>query len=265
MATTTLDRTEAARGSERTQYGAPARSDSSARIRRPAGSGRNVGNTERLASVVGGGSLTLYGLQRGDTRGLLTALLGATILQRGLTGRCQFYGALGISTAEDAQVGSRREVELFAAVSVQADPNELYEMWRDPANLPRFMTFLDGVDQIDDTRAHWRVKAPLGQEVGWDAEIVDEVAGRRIAWQTVDESLVRHRGEVRFRPGPKGRGTEVELHLHFTPPGGQLGADLASLFDGTAEMKLRGDLKRFKQWAETGEIATTEGQPSGRR
>jgi uncharacterized membrane protein len=254
---TTIERAEA----RRSERPATARTTG---MRRWGREGTNVGETERLLSALGGGALTLYGLKRGDARGLFSALLGAIIMQRGLTGHCQFYGALGVSTADRAPL-QRREVDLFAAVSVQADPHELYALWREPANLPRFMTFLDSVEQLSDTRAHWRMGAPLGQSIGWDAEIVDEVEGQYITWETVDESLLRHRGEVHFRPGPAGRGTEVELHLHFSPPGGAVGATLASLFDDTAEMKLRGDLKRFKQWVETGEIATTEGQTSGRR
>jgi uncharacterized membrane protein len=54
------------------------------------------------------------------------------------------------------------------------------------------------------------------------------------------------------------------MRLRFLPPGGAAGASVAALFDGAAEMKLRGDLKRFKQMVETGEVATTDGQPSGR-
>jgi uncharacterized membrane protein len=75
---------------------------------------------------------------------------------------------------------------------------------------------------------------------------------------------VEHMGEVSFRELPSGRGTEVRLRLDFTPPAGVIGGGLARVFDGALETQLRSELKRMKQLMETGEVATTEGQPSGR-
>ena len=48
-------------------------------------------------------------------------------------------------------------------------------------------------------------------------------------------------------------------------PGGLGGVLVARLFGEEPEQQVAGDLRRFKQLMETGEIATTEGQPSGRR
>ena len=47
-------------------------------------------------------------------------------------------------------------------------------------------------------------------------------------------------------------------------PAGPAGALLAKLFGEEPEMQIRDDLRRFKCLVETGEIPTTEGQPSGR-
>lgn len=225
---------------------------------------RNVGSTERLASAVAGGLLALHGLRRGDGLGVALGALGVVALQRGITGHCQVFGALGVSTAEGDAGAPHRPVILQSSVTVDADPRRLYELWRDPDNLPRFMSFLDSVEPLSDTVARWRLRAPLGRSVSFDAKIVAEAEGGFIAWQSTDQSRLVHEGEVRFREAPGNRGTEVDLLLHFHPPAGALGSALASLLDDAAEMKLRGDLKRFKQWVETGEIATTDGQPSGR-
>jgi uncharacterized membrane protein len=258
MASTTMERATAQPDR------APGATRADAKTERRRAPHTNVGDAERLMSVVGGGVLAAYGVKRGDTLGLLAGLVGATVLQRGVTGHCQVYGALGVSTAETGRLGGRRDVELFAAATVQAEPDELFRLWRNPLNLPRFMSFLEGVEPLSDRRAHWRLDAPLGRTLAFDVEVLDERQGEFIRWETVDESVLRHQGEVRFRRAPAGRGTEVELRLDWFPPGGTVGAALASVFDGAAEMKLRADLKRFKQWVETGEIATTEGQPSGR-
>jgi uncharacterized membrane protein len=59
----------------------------------------NVGDTERLASLAGGGALVAYGLFRGGLSGVGLALLGGAILSRGVTGHCSLYKAVGTNTA----------------------------------------------------------------------------------------------------------------------------------------------------------------------
>jgi uncharacterized membrane protein len=44
-----------------------------------------------------------------------------------------------------------------------------------------------------------------------------------------------------------------------------LGATVAKLFGEEPEIQVQQDLRRFRAVMETGEIATTEGQPHGRR
>src|SRR5438552_9927809 len=60
----------------------------------------NVGDGERALSALGGSALALYGLTRGTLGGLALAGVGGAFLYRGLTGHCDCYAALGISTAE---------------------------------------------------------------------------------------------------------------------------------------------------------------------
>ena len=78
------------------------------------------------------------------------------------------------------------------------------------------------------------------------------------------EPDVRHGGQVEFRPATGGRGTVAEIHLSYEAPAGSAGAALAKLFGEEPEIQVREDLRRFKRLIETGEIPTTEGQPSGR-
>ncbi|MDQ3255433.1 MAG: DUF2892 domain-containing protein [Acidobacteriota bacterium] len=66
--------------------------------------GINVGETERLASAVGGGALALYGLSPRSWGGLALAILGGSLLYRGTTGHCSTYSALGVNTAKDTPV-----------------------------------------------------------------------------------------------------------------------------------------------------------------
>src|SRR3954452_7180169 len=62
----------------------------------------NVGELERLFSVITGGALAVYGLRQRGVPGIGVALLGAELVRRGASGHCLMYEALGVSTANGA-------------------------------------------------------------------------------------------------------------------------------------------------------------------
>ncbi|OJW18925.1 MAG: hypothetical protein BGO49_17920 [Planctomycetales bacterium 71-10] len=62
----------------------------------------NVGDVERVLSVMGGGLLTVFGAARGGLTGLGLAVLGGSLLYRGVTGHCEAYHSLGIDTSDSA-------------------------------------------------------------------------------------------------------------------------------------------------------------------
>lgn len=151
-------------------------------------------------------------------------------------------------------------VERSLTIGKSAD--ELYHVWRDPQTLPRLMGDFANVTVLDDTRVHWRVPAPLGRCLEWDAQTVEDQPGKLVRWQSVDG--IASEGSVRFDPAPGDRGTEVTLLLHFDSPGGALGDGLAKVFGGLPKMAAAKALRRFKSLAETGEIPTTRPQPAAR-
>ena len=71
-------------------------------------------------------------------------------------------------------------------------------------------------------------------------------------------------GRVEFIDAPGGRGTVVHISMEYNPPAGSLGAAFAKLFGREPGQQINTDLRRFKQIVEAGEVATIEGQPSGR-
>lgn len=52
----------------------------------------NVGHTERLASLIGGGVLAVLGMRRPSVAGAAMALVGGALVARGLTGYCPVKG-----------------------------------------------------------------------------------------------------------------------------------------------------------------------------
>lgn len=150
-------------------------------------------------------------------------------------------------------------------LTIRKSAEDLYAVWRNFEVLPQFMKHVETVTVQDRIRSHWVVTAPAGQTVEWDAEIHAEQPNQLIAWRSLPPAPVQHEGEVRFRPAPQDRGTEVSVVLQYDPPVGALGAKAAKLFGEEPSQQLDEDLYRFKQLMETGRIPTADGQPHGER
>lgn len=155
-------------------------------------------------------------------------------------------------------------VHIKRVITIDAPAQELYRMWRNLEQLPTFMTHLESVRVLDDRRSHWVAKGPMGKQVEWDAEITEDLPGERIAWRSLEGADVDNSGSVTFQPATGKRGTVVAVELSYTPPAGKVGATVAKFTGQAPEKQILLDLMRLKQRLEAGEIARTEGQPSGR-
>lgn len=229
----------------------------------------NVGSAERMLSALGGGILAGVGLWKGGAKGLTLAGLGGVLLHRASTGRCSLYQALGANTADDHRgafnsVPARAGVHVEEAVTIGRPAEELYRFWRDYSNLPKFMPHVESVTPLTGERSHWVVRGPLGTKLEWDAEIHNQHANELIAWRSLDGGDVETAGSVHFLKATGGRGTVVRVVEKINPPGGKLGVAVSKLFGADPAAQTRESLRRFKQLMEAGEIATVEGQASGR-
>jgi uncharacterized membrane protein len=228
----------------------------------------NVHDGERLASALGGGLLTVLGIKQRSLGGLALAALGGGLIWRGLSGHCNIYKALGINTSrhknQHAGVLHGQGIKVEKSVTINKAPEELYRFWRNFENLPRFMDHLEAVRVLDDKRSQWRVKAPLGTTVEWEAEIINEKENELIAWRSVEGVSVPNAGSVRFEKKPGTSETLVKVAISYEPIGGTIGATIAKLFGEEPEQQIEDNLRRFKQVMEAGETASTSGQPSGR-
>ena len=157
-----------------------------------------------------------------------------------------------------------RSIRVQKSITVNRSPEELYRFWRNFENLPRFMSHLDSVRVTEGKRSHWRAKAPIGMKVEWDAEIINDRLNELIAWRSLDGADVDNAGSVHFKRAPGGRGTEVRVEMQYIPPGGVIGATIAKLFGEEPGQQVSGDLRRFKQVMEAGEIVQSEATARGR-
>lgn len=218
----------------------------------------NVGTGERWLSAAVGAGLIAAGVARRSTFGALFGLIGGALLYRGASGHCAVSARLGRNSATP-----RRGVLVERSMTIGRPAEELYRFWRQLENLPRFMKHLQAVKTTSPTRSHWVAKAPAGASVEWDAELIDDIPGELLVWRSLPGSDIENEGAVRFVRAPGDRGTEVHVVLRYDPPAGQVGAAIARLLGEEPHGQIEDDLRRFKQVMETGEIATTQGQPRG--
>ncbi|MGH9348867.1 MAG: SRPBCC family protein [Vicinamibacterales bacterium] len=232
----------------------------------------NVGRVERWLSMAAGGALATYAARRRDLPGGLAAAAGAALVYRGATGYCPVNERLGRDSAHGnldyyrsdtrERLRGARGIRVEDAVTINRPASEVYRFWRTLENLPRFMTHLTSVAVLEGGISRWVAKGPAGTSVEWDARIINEIENTLLAWQSLEGSTVASAGSVRFDETP--RGTQVRVHFQYDPPAGKLGAVVARLLGEDPSVQVRHDLRRLKQLLETGEIATIEGQPSGR-
>ena len=236
--------------------------------RAPQSESTNVGSTERWVSGLGGTFLIAAGLRRGSFPGLGMALLGGGLVYRAVTGQCQAYQMLGIDTSDhrsgEAAEHSASGREIKHSVTIERSADDLYQFWRNIENAPRFMLDVDSVQRTDDRTSHWVTKGPLGSTLEWDSQLIHDAPGQLIGWETLPGSDIVQTGSVRFTPATGGRGTVVTLEIHYEPPAGVVGLTVARLLGKNPDHNAREDLRRFKQLMEAGELATVDGQPSGR-
>lgn len=218
----------------------------------------NVGDFERVLSVLGGGALALYGLRRSLTP-LMLLLGGGALIYRGLTGHCPAYEAMGVDTASH---DPGRGITLEATITVNKPAAEVYRFWRQVENYPRFMRHLESVVSVGETRSHWVARGPLHMPLTWDAELVEARDNAVLSWRSLPGADVDNTVIVRFRELPNGRGTEVRLRLDYAPPGGVAGAALAKLFKTLTVRQLQAELRHGKHIIEAGETPTMAPQPA---
>ena len=165
-------------------------------------------------------------------------------------GALDAFAALRAQRAYDA---ANRPV--IASVTINAPPDAVYAYFRQLGQLPVFMDYLESVVELDRTRSRWTAKLPVKGTVEWEAEIIEDIPGQVIEWRSVEGSKIKTSGRVMFTPAPASTMTEVrvEMSLGFTGVGASVA--LAKLF---AKPQVKGDLRRFKQIIETGEVLVSD-------
>ena len=219
----------------------------------------NVGKLERVASILAGSLLVFQGLRNNQTDKtkkfrIPIAMAGGYLLYRGATGHCDVYSAVGKGKLPDTV----KNINIMTVIHVNKSREEVYRYWRQLSNLPKFMSHLESVEEMDSKTSHWKAKAVgvIGS-IEWDAEIVKEIHGELLGWNSLPGATIHNAGKVEFKDAAGG-GTELKVLITYRAPFGDVGEGIASLFNPMFKKMIKEDVKNFKRHIETGDNPLNE-------
>jgi uncharacterized membrane protein len=148
-----------------------------------------------------------------------------------------------------------------ATVRIQAEPNDLYQLWHDVEKAPLWQEQIVSVKETAERTSHWTMKAG-DKTIEWDSEVLADEPAKRIAWRSIAGES-NNAGEVIFEVATGDRGTQVTVLQEFRM--GKLTSAWETLVGRNPKQSVIENLRHFKALAETGEIPRVEGQPHGPR
>jgi uncharacterized membrane protein len=202
----------------------------------------------RLAVGALGGMLAVKGLRRTGLSGNALTAAGAGLLSRAVTSPRGFGGK---TEAEG--------IEIQKSIRVDAPLEQVWELWSNFENFPRFMTHLREVRRTYKNRSHWVAAGPAGIPVEWDAVVTEWVPNECIGWSSVEGSMVDTAGRVSFTQMPDGT-IQIDVSMSYTPPAGAVGHAVATLFGADPKRAMDDDMVRLKSLLEEGKT-TAESKP----
>jgi uncharacterized membrane protein len=198
----------------------------------------------RNPAVIGGGLLGLYGLVRRSPLSLMLGLAGAALVARNAP-HLSIPGLLRGRSLEQA-------IDLEKTIQIDASPEEVYDLWANFENFPRFMSHVVSVRDLGRRRSHWVVRGPAGTQFEWDSVLTEQSRPDRLAWRSEPGAEIGQSGSVQFEPHQGG--TRVTVRMSYNPPAGKLGHGIATLLGADPKRQMDDDLARMKSLLERGSL-----------
>ncbi len=137
-------------------------------------------------------------------------------------------------------------LEHSVQVEVDVPIEQVWNLWSDLEQMPRWMKWIDSVHILEDNPELSRWKLATGSlEFSWLSRILKIEPNQIIQWESVDG--LPNRGAIRFydRQGS----SIVKLTVAYAIPG-LLGQLMDNLFLGrVVESTIQADLERFREYA----------------
>jgi uncharacterized membrane protein len=198
---------------------------------------------------------TAWLADKGDRR----RLADASVLVAGVTALDAFCVTRASSLPMTAQPRALEgDVEMTAAITINAPAADVYRAWDGFQALPGFMRDFATVAPLGNGRSRWNIALPAEKSIAWEIEITESRANELIAWRSGASSPLNAEGTVRFREAPRDQGTELIFAARIAPPGGELGRMIGARVADVWGTKMSSDLRRCKQLIELGEIVQSD-------
>jgi uncharacterized membrane protein len=221
--------------------------------------------TLRNSALIGGGLLALTGLMRRSPIGLALGLAGAALLARGATNQPLRKLAGNVTSGRGLDLGAglglNQTIDLEKSIHIDASPEDVYDLFANYENFPRFMSHVVEVRDLGRRRSHWIVRGPGGSAFEWNSVITEQSRPQRLAWRSEPGAEIPQSGSIQLEPHHGG--TDVTVRMSYTPPAGALGHGLATLLGSDPKSKLDEDLARMKAYIERGD--SESGSSAGAR
>ncbi|MFI5839029.1 SRPBCC family protein [Catenuloplanes sp. NPDC051500] len=119
-----------------------------------------------------------------------------------------------------------------------------YNQWTQFEEFPRFMEGVTEIRQTSETDTHWKTEI-AGVKREFDATITEQLPDERVAWTTTGG--LKQAGVITFHRLDETH-TRVTAQMDFEPEGlaEQAGDKL-----GIVDRRVKGDMKRFKEYIES--------------
>lgn len=206
----------------------------------------NVSKLERIIMLTGGAFVLYNALKQKDKSFTLTSI-GSGMLLRGLTGYCPVY-----DVADQAKNFKPHDVNIKINSIINLPVTEVYAFWRNLENLPKFMSHLESVKNINEKISQWSAKGPAGMgSLTWKAEILKDEKEKLLSWHSLPASTIENEGAVVFRS--KGNTTELDISISYRAPMGVAGEMAAKLLNPLFEKMIRDDIEKLKTYLESGQ------------
>jgi uncharacterized membrane protein len=130
------------------------------------------------------------------------------------------------------------------SVDVAVPVRTAYNQWTQFEEFPQFMEGVTEIRQIDDVTTHWKTEIG-GVKREFDTRITEQLPDERVAWTSTGGT--RQAGVVTFHRLDETH-TRVTAQIDFEPEGiaEQAGDKL-----GIVDRRVKGDMKRFKEFIES--------------
>jgi len=223
------------------------------------------GQWKRVGTAAAGGALVALGLRRRSLGGAAIALVGGWLSARAVWGLVRPDRDPSAAASQSDPEPADEPLTVAESITVAKSPDELAELLRDAETLSRIAGPVAKVESAGEDRQRWTVDGPLDRQFSWETRTTeDSEDDERLRWESVDGSALFEEMTVDFRESPGDRGTIATLRLELAPPGGEVASAALERVDVVPESLGGVALDRFKSLAETGEIPTTDANPSAR-